>query len=137
MITLKTEDCRFGQIGDWPSYDDIRSIDTGNEQYNFLIQLHELIESQLCKFKGITAEAVDNFDKDYKGIGEPGDDPRCPYRKQHQFATIIEMMVAHELGISFPDYISITDYIGKQHSKGDYCGENERLRTWQRFDGYR
>lgn len=121
IIELKTGKCRFGQVGDWPDYNDIRSIDTGSDKYNLLIQIHELIESQLCKFRGITPEAVDLWDKHFKGEGEPGDALDCPYRKEHQFATIIEMMMAHELGINFPDYISVTNHIGElQNGKDEW-----------------
>lgn len=111
-IEIKTEPCRFKGIGDWPAYDDIRVLELGNWQYELLVGVHELIEAQLCKARGITPEIVDEFDKNFKGQGEPGDDPLCPYRKEHLFATIVEMMLCHELGINFHDYNIITNHIG-------------------------
>ena len=110
-VTLKTSDCRFGGVGDWPSYDDIRVIDLGDEKHELLVATHELIEAQLCKYRGITPEEVDNFDSNFKGQGEPGDDPNCPYYLEHQFATIVEMLLAKELGINFQNYLIATNYI--------------------------
>jgi hypothetical protein len=120
-ITLSTDECRFNGIGDWPSYDDIRVIPLGNWEYESLILIHELVESLICRKRGITAEIVDEFDKDFLGEGEPGDDPNCPYRKAHQFATLIEMALCHELGHSWPDYLSITNHIGEV-----YYGNEEK-----------
>ena len=35
---------------------------------------------------------------------EPGDHPKAPYRNEHEFATMIGMMVAQKLGVSWSDY---------------------------------
>lgn len=35
---------------------------------------------------------------------EAGDDPKAPYRKEHQFATMVEKAVCHELGINWDKY---------------------------------
>ena len=66
----------------------------------FLIALHELVEVMLCRQRGITQQAVDDFDMAFKGDGEPGDEPDAPYRREHQFANKIENMVAHEMGMA-------------------------------------
>jgi hypothetical protein len=43
--------------------------------------------------------------EDGHAIGdEPGDDPRAPYYKEHFFATNIERMIAHEMGIDWNEY---------------------------------
>lgn len=65
----------------------------------FLFALHELVEAMLCRHRGIPQEAVDAFDARFQGEGEPGDDPRAPYRAEHRFSMLIEHQVAHELGI--------------------------------------
>jgi len=75
------------------------------ENHQFLIALHELIEVWLCKQRGVTQEQVDSFDFNFKGEGEPGDDPKAPYRREHRFAMLIEHLVAHELGLK--DYGSV------------------------------
>ncbi len=84
-----------------------------DERYVFLVALHELIEYELCRMKGITDERVVEFDKKFereRSMGlhekweEPGDDTRAPYRKEHQFATMIERMVAQKLAVRWPHY---------------------------------
>ena len=119
-ITLQTADCRFKQIGDWPEYDDIRCLPLGNWQYEALVLIHELVESLDCKRLGIKPEDVDKFDIAFNGDGEPGDVTDCPYRSSHQLATVIEMMIATHWGISFSDYLRITNHIGAV-----YHGTNE------------
>jgi hypothetical protein len=65
----------------------------------FLFALHELVEAALCARRGISQEAVDRFDAEFSGDGEPGDDPACPCRLEHRFAMLIEHLMAHEMGI--------------------------------------
>lgn len=77
---------------------DVRDEGSADEQ--FLIALHELVEWKLCATRGISQSEVDAFDFGFKGEGEPGDDPSCVYRQQHRFAMLIEMLVAHELGLT-------------------------------------
>jgi hypothetical protein len=50
----------------------------------------------LCIDRGVSFKAIDRFDMNFKGDGEPGDDPRAPYYRQHQFATQIERLLAKE-----------------------------------------
>ncbi len=109
-IEIKTGNPRFNQLGDWPDYNTIVVADLP-ERYKFLIATHEFIESQLCKFSAITPQEVDKFDSEFEGEGEPGNDANCPYRIQHQLATIIEMMLCRELGIDFYQYEMILNHI--------------------------
>jgi hypothetical protein len=76
----------------------------GNEEYEFLVVIHELVECMLCKFRGINESAVDQWDKSFTGIGEPGDDPLAPYHREHTFATSIEKLVAQEIGVDWDTY---------------------------------
>jgi hypothetical protein len=71
----------------------------------FLMALHELVEMRLCLQQNIPQEVVDAFDAEYEGVGEPGDDPRCPYRHAHRRACLVEFLVADMLGIT--DYGTI------------------------------
>jgi hypothetical protein len=103
---------RYSTLGDWWMDEDgtIQIRVTGDdpslsENHQFLIALHELVESMLCHERGISTEAVDAFDQshdEYCGEYdlEPGDLEDCPYRKEHRFAMLIEHLMAHELGIS-------------------------------------
>jgi hypothetical protein len=72
-----------------------------DEDSSFVVGIHELIESWLCKKRGISFDGITQFDIDFKGEGEPGDDPKSPYLKEHKFATKIEKMVCKELGIKW------------------------------------
>ena len=72
--------------------------------HEFLLLLHELIEWYLTKQRGITIKQIDHFDFKWKEEGEPGDNPQAPYYEEHQFATIIERMVADKLGVDWNKY---------------------------------
>ena len=104
---------RYDTAGDW--YVDGDTLDiavTGtdlSDDQTFLIALHELVEAHLCRKRGITAEAVDAFDKAWIAAhpgyldgteGEPGDDPAAPYRREHRQAMLVEHLVADMLGIA-------------------------------------
>ncbi len=113
-ITIKTiahDTQRYDTAGDW-WFDDagdlqIRISDMGNWKHEALVAFHELAEVLLCKERGIAAETVDEFDKTHNDsieLGEPGDDPNCPYRKEHFFATSIERLLAAELGVDWGEY---------------------------------
>ena len=84
--------------------------ETGNDDYNFLVALHELIEVWLCKRSGITQGDVDNFDMDYEKFrllgdtSEPGDDYKAPYRDKHCIATGIERMLCGIMKIPWVVY---------------------------------
>jgi hypothetical protein len=87
--------------------------DTGNELYNALIGLHELVEVLAMEKRGIPLQASTDFDLDYEkertegkhqAADEPGDYPRSPYRKEHRLASIVEELVAHDLEVDWDDY---------------------------------
>ncbi len=107
MITIDTIPCdhqRYPTAGDWfwdQGQTVIRVSDLGDPGMEFLVGLHELVEMFLCQTRGISQKAVDDFDFDWEGEDEPGDHPTCPYFKEHQFATIIERLMAHELGVDW------------------------------------
>ena len=88
----------------------IKVTETGVEDYNFLILLHELIEQHLCFKRSIKEADITAFDIDFENkrqegnFDDPGDDKRAPYYREHQFATAIERLVANELGVDWRDY---------------------------------
>lgn len=85
----------------------IKVSDLKDWRYEFLIALHELIEAMLCKKRNISWDSVTEFDLQFEkeGLdGEPGDDPRAPYRKEHFFATNIEALTADQLGVDWAAY---------------------------------
>ena len=82
----------------------------GNEDYEFLVAVHELIEQYLCKKRNIKEPDISAFDIEFEknrqpgNEDEPGDDPSAPYRKEHFFATSIERLIAAELGVDWQEY---------------------------------
>lgn len=107
---------RYETVGDWLVGKEgilIRVSETGNEDSNFLIGIHEAIECYLCTKRGITMQQVNKFDNMYEyeratGLhgkeDEPGFDKRAPYRKEHAFADKIERMVAKALGRKWKEH---------------------------------
>jgi hypothetical protein len=84
-----------------------------DHRYVFLVALHEMVEYELCKMHGITDNEVVAFDVNFEAErrmnlhsndAEPGDHPKAPYRSEHEFATMVEMMVAKRMGVSWTDY---------------------------------
>lgn len=110
--TIPHKEQRYDTAGDWYSKTSLFTEDAirirvsklGNPKYEFLVALHELIEMFLCHERGIGEDLVDKFDFAWKGNSESGDDPNSPYYKEHQFATIIERLMAHELGVDWQTY---------------------------------
>ncbi len=119
---------RYPTVGDWWADSDgdaqirVSKLDhwhyrDGSQEQakcEFLVALHEFIEMQLCRFRGIREEDVTAFDKAFEeerakgqhGHEEPGDHPFAPYHQEHAFATNIERLVAHELRVDWETYES-------------------------------
>jgi hypothetical protein len=106
---------RYETVGDWipgrPA--EIRVSKMKDQRYAFLVALHEMIEYELCKMHGISDREVVAFDVNFEAErrmnmhpieAEPGNHPKAPYRNEHEFATMIEMMMAQKLGVSWSDY---------------------------------
>jgi hypothetical protein len=82
----------------------------GNEDYEHLVFLHEFVEASLCKARGISCEEITAFDIEFEknraegNVDEPGNDPKAPYRLEHNIATFIESGMAQALGVDFNKY---------------------------------
>jgi hypothetical protein len=116
------EDHRYSTVGDyWKDHngvDQFRVSDMGNNDYEFLVFIHELIESYLTGKRGIKEPGIMAFDVEFekkreKGLveGEPGDAIDAPYRKEHRFAENIERQVAFELGVDWFQYDKIVELL--------------------------
>ncbi len=109
---------RNDQIGDWvysetrPGYVITVSNNIKTNESQLAVALHELIECFLCKRNGIDDGTVCQFDKMYEDERkaghwkdeEPGDDPRSPYRAEHQAADHVERAVCNALGITWEQH---------------------------------
>jgi len=113
--TIPDKQQRYNTVGDYQTTEagtQLLSVsDMNNWKHEFLIAIHELIESALCKDKGITDEVIDAFDMNYEAnrvqtdtTSEPGDSPDAPYHDAHVFATNLEKMMATELGVDWEEY---------------------------------
>jgi len=87
-----------------------------NPDYEFLIALHEFIESYLLKRRGIDFRVVDEYDEKFEK--EKGKSPKnaiageqkdCPYRREHIFATKIEKIIAKYLKVNWKKYEKYLD----------------------------
>ena len=102
--TTPIEKMRYPSAGDY-FYDDmgvlqVRVAEMGNEFYEKMVIIHELIEEALTKKSGISEQEITDFDLYYEerrkmGLvpvySEPGFDENAPYRKEHTFSTSVEM----------------------------------------------
>jgi len=105
--TIPHKDQRYPTVGDYFYDGDTLKIfvsKTRDWRYSFLIAVHELVEAGLCKHAGIDYKAIDDFDMNFKGGGEPGDHPDAPYREQHTAATGVERYLAAKLGVNWKKY---------------------------------
>jgi hypothetical protein len=106
---------RYETHGDWIPGKPARIVSSnfGNEDYEFLLLFHELIECELCRKRKITDREIVAFDKKFererkKGLhpanAEPGNSRKAPYRYEHRFATKLERMMAKQLGVDWAEY---------------------------------
>jgi hypothetical protein len=80
-----------------------------NEDYEFLIMVHELIEEYITRKRGITEQSITNFDLAWEELSEPkedepGNNKWAPYYKEHRFSENIERLICAELGIDWFKY---------------------------------
>ncbi len=111
MISQPASSMRYKTAGDWwyliepkRTVFEIRTVETNNPDYNFLVLLHELVEGYLCLRRGVKEEAVTRFDLDNIEHNSPGDLVKAPYHKEHMIATRIEGIMGDELKINWEDY---------------------------------
>lgn len=102
---------RYQTVGDYFTRDDgtvvIQVAELGDWAMNSCVALHEFVEKTLCVKAGISDQTIDAFDfgwKPHDNIEEPGDDPACPYYRQHQQAMALERAFAAMLEVHWPEY---------------------------------
>jgi hypothetical protein len=117
IIPLESQ--RYATLGDYYEDENDKNLlhfkisDTGNDTYNKVILVHELVEQILTEYQGVKEPDILAFDLwveeeikagRYPEDEEPGDHPLAPYRKQHDFAMNIERQIMNFLGIDFKQY---------------------------------
>ncbi len=85
----------------------------GNEDFEFLVRIHEEIEEHLTRRRGLQEPDIMAFDQMWEKEREsgkhgedeePGHDPRAPYHHEHVLAETIERVLAWQMGIVWSDY---------------------------------
>lgn len=111
--TIPDKDQGHNTVGDYKEKQGkliITVSDMGNWKHEMLVALHELIESALCKARGIEYTKVEEFDQQFEKqrkygiLDEPGSNINAPYRKEHQFALKMENIFADELGVDWDEH---------------------------------
>ncbi len=106
--TIPHKEQRYETLGDYRVDGDgnyrVFVSETGDDNYNFLIGLHEQIEFWLTKQRGISEEAITKFDMDHPELSDPGENKKAPYYQEHREATIHETLMAYGLGVDWEDY---------------------------------
>lgn len=101
--TVPKSKVRNDSVGDYKRGVDgsliVLTAKQGNKDLEFLVALHELIESKLAEKRGITFTKIDSFDRKHLNSPEPGRMHSAPYHKEHMFAEKIEGLMAKELGL--------------------------------------
>ena len=107
---------RYKTTGDYYEVGEGRWVievsELGDARYEFLVAVHELVEWFLLWLRGVKEEEVRAFDEWWESEAEkgnvqgnePGDDVRAPYYWEHVFATLVEKMVALQLGVDWEGY---------------------------------
>ena len=80
-----------------------------DERRQQAVIVHALWEALTIRHAGVPIKMVDWWDTHFQTFGlppsaEPGDDPLCPYYRQHQSATIKERMFIEETGDNWQEY---------------------------------
>ena len=122
LETIPHDQQRYPTVGDyWEEADSVQVRVSGLKdwRYEILVSVHELVEWALTKQRGISEADITEFDIAFESsreqrlvIGEPGDSPQAPYRKEHFFATNLERLFAAELGVDWHEYEHYVDELG-------------------------
>lgn len=113
---VKKEECRNGDVADYFYEGEdliIKVTSTGNKFYDRAIAIHELSELSFLESKGVPFSVVDDFDKkcfeENKNEIAYGDQPDCPYKKEHRSAENIERIFIQECGEDWLIYDDIVN----------------------------
>lgn len=112
IVTSRPEYQRYPTAGDyWENHDvvNINITEQDNEDYEFLIAIHELVEFWITRKRDIKEEDITNYDlewekRNYPKADEPGNEIDCIYKDEHRFAENIERQIAHEIGVDWEQY---------------------------------
>ncbi len=121
--TISHDTQRYPTVGDYwedeAGVEQVRVSKMIDWRYEILVAVHELVEWALTRQRGIREEDISAFDVEYESLresglvtGEPGDNPKAPYKREHFFATNLERLFAAELGVDWVEYDQYVDQLG-------------------------
>jgi hypothetical protein len=120
--TIPHEAQRYPTVGDYWEQDGVEQVrvsEMRDWRYEVLVIVHELIEMAITRHRGIPEQAISEFDIAFESsreerliVGEPGDHPQAPYRREHFFATNLERLLAAELEVDWFEYERYVDGLG-------------------------
>jgi len=105
IVPLESQ--RYDTLGDYFIENNELSFkitDTGNDLYNKLILVHEIVEEMMTNYRGLKEEDILKWDLEHDDSNDPGSEIGCPYRDEHMFAEMIERMICHQLGVDWNEY---------------------------------
>ena len=107
---------RYPTVGDYwvDEFDNqqVRVSNMQNDDFEFLVVLHELIENHLTQRIGIKEEDITDFDMAHLDAEEPGHLKDAPYHREHIFAECIERIVAHYMLVDWEEYTEAIEKLG-------------------------
>jgi hemerythrin-like domain-containing protein len=128
MYTQPLDKMRPVGVGDWYHQKSggikVEVAETGNQDYDFLLMLHEFVESYLCQRHGVKEETVNKYDLESK-VANPGAELDSPYKREHSVAEGVERLVAEALGVDWVAYDKHTDELFDERWPAWTNGEGE------------
>lgn len=97
---------RYASSGDYFNEDTqitIQIVNQKNDDYNFLIGLHEYIEQYLTGRDGIEEPDILEYDLNSKDE-DPGSNPLAPYHRQHMISELCERILANWMDVDWKEY---------------------------------
>jgi hypothetical protein len=102
---------RYDTSYDWQIKDGVltiritrsKDINKKNDwRYDIEAGIHEMVEALLCDEAGITDKVVDEWDMGFEHTGafSGGNHPASPYRREHFFASALDIHVKDILNLS-------------------------------------
>lgn len=123
ISTVPDDQQRYNTVGDYYVNEKGERVfvisDMKDWRFELLTAVHELVESAICRHRGVTDEMIDQFDLEYDAkraagdVSEPGDSPEAPYYEAHQFANQLEQMLGKELDVDWEEYATVVDKLMK------------------------